>query len=179
MAIASSDILYKHSTTAGAAGDTTAGTPAASLGKYVSTTQITAATLDNLFDDVAGAENAASEAEYRLFFVHNNHASITWTNVVVWLSSETAGGASAAISVDTTGVTNKGSATAQAKTIANEDTAPASQTFSSPTTKGTGLAVGNIGPGQVAGIWVRRTAGNTVALANDGVVIRVEGDTTA
>lgn len=179
MAITASDILFKFSVLTGSAGDSVAGTAAGSLGKYISTTQITDATLHNLFDVITGPENAASEAEYRCFFVHNNHATLTWENVVVWLSAEVAGGASAAISVDATGVTAKGSSSAQAKQVANEDTAPATQTFSSPTTKGTGLAIGNIAAGSVAAIWVRRTAANTGAVNNDGVTIRVEGDTAA
>jgi hypothetical protein len=178
MAITASDILYKFSVAA-AAGDTTAGTAATSLGDQISTTQITDATLHNLFDLITGPDNAASDVEYRCFFVHNNHATLTWENVVVWLSAEVGGGAVAAISVDTTGVTAKGSASAQAKTIANEDTAPASQTFSAPTTKGTGLAIGNIPAGSVQAIWVRRSAANTSAVNNDGVTIRCEGDTAA
>jgi hypothetical protein len=178
MAITATDILYKFSVSA-AAGDTTAGTAATSLGDQVSTTQITDATLHNLFDIVTGPENAASEAEYRCIFVHNNHATLTWENVVVWLSAEVGGGAVAAISVDTTGITAKGSGSAQAKTIANEDTAPTSQTFTSPTTKGTGIAIGNIPAGSVQGIWVRRTTANTGAVNNDGVTIRCEGDTAA
>lgn len=178
MAITASDILFKFSVAA-AAGDTTAGTAATSLGDQISTTQITDATLHNLFDVITGDENAASDVEYRCIFVHNNHATLTWENVVVWLSSETAGGAAAAISVDTTGVTAKGSATAQAKTVADESTAPASQTFTAPTTKGTGLSVGNIPAGSVAAVWVRRTAANSAAIDTDGVVIRFEGDTAA
>jgi hypothetical protein len=178
MAIVAADVLFKFSVAA-AAGDTTGGTAATSLGDQISTTQITDATLHNLFDVVSGDENAASEAEYRGIFVHNNHGSLTWENVVVWISAEVAGGAVAAISVDTTGVTAKGSGTAQMKTIANEDTAPATQTFTAPTTKGTGLSIGNIPAGSVAGIWIRRTAANTAALDSDGVTIRCEGDTAA
>lgn len=178
MAITATDILFKFSVAA-AAGDTTAGTAATSLGDQISTTAITDATLHNLFDVVTGDENAASEAEYRCIFVHNNHATLTWESVVVWLSAETGGGAVAAISVDTTGVTAKGSASAQAKTVANEDTAPASQTFTAPTTKATGLSIGSIAAGSVAGIWVRRTAANSAALDLDSVTIRCEGDTAA
>ena len=178
MAITATDILYKFSVTA-AAGDTTAGTAAGSLGDQISTTQITDATLHNLFDVVTGDENAASDVEYRCIFVHNNHATLTWENVVVWLSSETAGGAVAAISVDTTGVTPKGQASAQAKSVADESTAPATQTFTAPTTKGTGLSIGNIPAGSVQAIWVRRSAANTAAVDTDGVVIRCEGDTAA
>lgn len=179
MAITATDILYKFSVAA-AAGDTTAGTAATSLGDQISTTQITDATLNNLFDDVSGDENAASDVEYRCFFVHNNHATLTWENVVVWLSAEVGSGASAAIAVDSTGVTAKGSASAQAATAADEGTAPSpAQTFSSPTTKGTGLSIGNIPPGSVQAIWVRRTAANTAAVDDDGVTIRCEGDTAA
>jgi hypothetical protein len=178
MAITATDILYKFSVSA-AAGDTTAGTAAGSLGDQISTTQITDATLNNLFDDVSGDENAASDVEYRCFFVHNNHASLSWQNVVVWLSAEVGSGASAAISVDTTGITAKGSGSAQAKTVADESTAPSSQTFTSPTTKGTGLSIGTIPAGSVQAIWVRRTAANTAAVNNDGVTIRCEGDTAA
>lgn len=178
MPIATSDLLYKFSVAA-AAGNTTAGTAAGSLGDQISTTQITDATLNNLFDDVTGDENAASEAEYRGIFIHNAHATLEWTSPVVWISGEVAGGAVAALSVDTTAASAVGSASAQMKTIADENTAPASQTFTAPTTKGTGLALGNIAAGFVKGLWIRRTAANTAALNNDGVTIRCEGDTAA
>lgn len=179
MAIVTSDILFKLAVAA-AAGDTTAqADPNASLGDQISTTQITDATLHNLFDKITGDENAASDVEYRCYFVHNNHASLTWESVVVWLSSETAGGAVAAIGLDPAGVTAKGLGSAQAATIANESTAPAGVVFSAPTTKGAGLSIGNIAAGSVAAIWVRRTAANTAAIDLDGVVIRCEGDTAA
>lgn len=178
MAIVSTDILYKFSVAA-AAGNTTGGTANTSLGDQISTTQITDATLNNLFDDVSGDENAASDVEYRGYFVHNAHATLTWETPVVWLASEVGGGASAAISVDDTAASAIGSASTQMKTIANESTAPATQTFTSPTTKGTGLALSNLPAGQCKGIWVRRTAANTGAVNNDGVTIRCEGDTAA
>jgi len=178
MAITATDILYKFSVAA-AAGNTTAGTAAGSLGDQISTTQITDNTLNNLFDDVSGDENAASDVEYRGYFVHNNHGSLTWTAPFAWLSAEVAGGAVAAISVDTTATSAVGSGSTQMKTIADESTAPTSQTFSSPTTKGTGLALSDIPAGSVKGIWVRRTAANTAAVTNDGVTIRIEGDTAA
>jgi len=177
--IASSDIKYKYSVTSGSAGNSTAGTAGGSLGKYVSTTEITTATLHNLFDVISGDENAASEAEYRCIFIHNSHATLTLQNAVVWMVSEVAGGANAAISVDTTAASAVGSASAQAKEVADENTAPSTQTFSSPTTKGAGLSIGNLAAGQVRAVWVRRTATNSAALNNDGVTLRVEGDTAA
>lgn len=178
MAIASTDILYKLSVTTGP-GNSTAGTPATSLGEFASTTQVTDATLHNLFDVVTGDENAASDVEYRCIFVHNAHATLTLQGAVVWLSAEVANGAAAAISVDATAASAVGSAAAQAKEVVDESTAPATQTFTSPTTKGTGLSIGDLPAGQVRGIWVRRTAANSAALNNDGVTLRVEGDTAA
>lgn len=178
MAIVAADILFKLSVVA-AAGNTTVGTPAGALGDQISTTQITDATVGNLFDNVTGDENAASTVDYRCFFVHNAHATLTWETVKVWISSEVAGGASVAIGLDPAGVTAVGLASAQAATIANELAAPAGVTFTAPTTKGTGLTIGNVAAGSVAAIWVRRTAANNAALDNDGATIRCEGDTAA
>lgn len=178
-AIQSSEILFKFSTTAGAAGNSNTGTAAGSLGKYISTTQITDNTLNNLFDDVSGAENAASDVEYRCIFVHNSNSANVLENAVVWLSAETAGGASIAIAIDDLAASAIGSASAQADQIADENTAPGTGVgaFSSPTSKGAGLSLGNIANGNCRAIWIRRTAANSSALSNDSVTIRVEGDT--
>jgi hypothetical protein len=174
VAITSTDIVKRLSTTSGSAGDSTAGTPAASLGKYASSTAITDATLNNLFDDVTGAEASAGDIEYRCFFVLNNHATLTLQNATIAVQSETAGGGSITIALDNIAVSAKGSASAQAATIANEDTAP-----TGVGTFGTGpLTIGDMAPGQVKGIWVKRTvASSTSALNPDGVVLRISGDT--
>ena len=179
MAITSGDLLFKFSVKTGSAGDSVAGNAAGSLGKYISTTEITDATLNNLFDDVSGDDNAASDVEYRCIFVHNNHASLTWENPVVWLSAETAGGANIEIAVDDVAVSAKGSASAQADEVANEDAAPSGESFSSPTTKGAGLSLGSIAAGSVKAVWVKRSATNSAALDNDDVTIEVSGDTAA
>lgn len=182
MPIVAADIKLKLSIKTGAAGNAAAQPdPNASLGKYISTTEVVDNTLNNLFDDISGDENAASEAEYRCIFVHNSHATLTYQNAVAWLSAEVAGGAVAAIAVDDIAPSALGSASAQADEIADENTAPGAGVgaFSSPTTKATGLALGNIGPGQVKAIWVRRTAQNNAAINNDGCTISVAGDTAA
>lgn len=175
-AIVAGDILTKYSVSA-AAGNTTAGTAAGSLGDQISTTQWTGGSLNDLFDDISGDENAASEAEYRCIFVHNTNASNIYENAVIWISAETAGGANIAIGADTTASSAVGSASAQAVTIANEDTAPAGITFTSPTTKATGVSLGNIGTASVKAFWVRRTATNSAALSADGVTLSIAGDT--
>ena len=176
-AIVAGDILLKYSVSA-AAGNTTASAASTSLGDQISTTQWTGGSLNDLFDNISGAENAASTVDYRCIFVHNNNASNTYENVVVYLSAETAGGASIAIATDNIAASAIGSASAQAAVIASETTAPSGvSAFSSPTTAGTGLSLGNIPVGQCRAFWVRRTAANTAALSGDGVTIAISGDT--
>lgn len=173
MAIASADIVFRLSVTA-AAGDTTAGTPATSLGDQISTTAITTATLNNIWDDVSGAEAAAGDVEYRCLFVLNNHGSLTLTNPTITIASQTAGGGTIDIATDNIAVSAKASASAQAAQIANESTAPTgvSAFGSGP------LSLGDIGPGQVKGVWMRRTVtAGAGALNPDGVVLSVTGDT--
>ena len=180
MAIVAGDVLFKLSIKTGAAGNAAAQPDVnQSLGKYISTTAITDATLNNLFDDVSGDENAASDVEYRCIFIHNAHLTLTWQSVVVWLSAEVAGGANAAIAIDGVAASAIGSAIAQADEVVNEGTAPTGEAFSSPTTKATGLSLGNLAAGYCRAVWVRRTAANSAALDNDGATVKAEGDTAA
>lgn len=177
-AIIASEIVWRFTTTAGAAGDSTANTTVGTfLGKYAATSAWAGGGTNDLFADISGAENAASTVDYAGLAILNNNSANIAENGVVYLSSEVAGGASIAVGVDTTATSAKGSATAQLLTIANKNTAPAGVTFSSPTTIGTGLALSNIPTSNVKGIWVRRTAANTAALSNDGVTLAVTVDT--
>lgn len=179
MAITATDVVFYYSTTAGSAGDTTAGTAAGSLGKYCSTTAM-ATGANGIFDDITGAENAASTVDYRCIFIRNNHATLTATSVTVYVSAEVAGGANVAIALDNIATSAKGAATAQAATIATETTTPTGVgAFSTPTTDGTGLAIASLAPGQVKGIWVRRTATNSAAMNGDGFTIAASFDTPA
>lgn len=175
-AIVASDLVYRFTTTLGSAGDSTAGTNAG-LGKYASTTAWTGGTLHDLFDAISGAENAASQQDYRPLAVLNNNASNVAQSPSLYLASEVSGGASIAIGVDTTAASAKGSASAQGLTIANDTTAPAGVSFSSPTTDGGGLALGDIAIAFVKFIWLRRTAANTSALSADGVTLGLAVDT--
>lgn len=176
-AITSGEVLFKYSTTAGSAGNSNTSTASGCLGKYISTTAWAGGSANDLFDDISGAENAASTVDYRGIFIHNSNASNNYQNPAAYISSEVAGGASIAIGVDTTAASAIGSASAQAVTIANETTAPAGASFSSPTTFGTGVALSTINVGYCRCLWVRRTAANTSALSNDGVTLAVQGDT--
>lgn len=179
MPIVSSDIKFKYATTAGAAGNSGAGAANTSLGKYISTTEVPDATLNALFDDITGAENAALDVEYRCVFIHNSHASLTLIAPILWVASDVADGATVQIGLDPTAPSAIGSAPAQAVTIATEGDAPAGVVFSAPTTKAGGLALPSIAPGQCAAFWVKRTATNSSAMNADGFGWRLEGDTNA
>jgi hypothetical protein len=183
MAITATDIVFRLSVKTGSAGNSVTSTPAGSLGKYISTTAWTGPGPLSLFDNITGDENAASTVDYRCFFVYNAHGSLTLESAVIYVSAETAGGASVAIAVDNIGPLTLTSASAQAAEIANETTAPTGiGTWGTPTTKAAAAAahsLGNIAPGFVKAVWVRRTAANTAALNADGFTVTVAGDTAA
>lgn len=180
MPILSSEILFKLSTKDGSAGNTTAGTPSGSLGKYISTTEVDSGnTLNNLFDDVTGDENAASDIEYRCFFIHNSNSSLTWQSPFLWISGQVAGGASGFIGLDPISASPIGTGTPQAVEVVDEGTAPSGVVFSAPESKGAGLAIGDLPAGYCKGVWIRRNAYNTSAVNNDGLTLRVEGDSAA
>ena len=171
MPIVSTDIKFLLS---GGSGNTN---PNASLGGVRSTTEIVDNTIQNLFDNVTGSESAAGDTEYRCFYVKNGHGTITWETVVKWIEAQVSGGANVEIGLDPAG-NGDGSATGVATTIADEQTAPTGVTFSAPTTKATGLSIGNLTAGQMRAVWVKRIVpAATPGQAADGADLRGEGDT--
>jgi hypothetical protein len=178
VSIVASDLKFRLTIVTGVAGNANAqANPNASLGKYMSTTDIVNATSLDLFDAISGAENLASTVDYRALAVLNNHATLTLQTAKFWISAEVAGGASVAIGLDPIGVV---AATAiMGTSIANELTAPTGVSFSAPTTQAAGLAPGNVAAGSGFIVWVRRTAANTAAVDNDGATFSVGGDTSA
>lgn len=176
MPIATTDIELRLSAPAAGAGNTTAGTPGASLGGYASTTELSTTTLNNLLLDIAAAQNTGGQVDYQCVFVHNAHATLTATGVRVYVPAEVAGGASVAVGVDTTAASALGSSTAQALTVASATVAPSGVSFSTPTSDGSGLALGDLAPGQVRAFWVRRSISGAAALNGDGATIAVAFD---
>jgi hypothetical protein len=168
MPIVSGDIKYYLS---GGAGNSD---PNAALGGIISATEVSATALNNIFDNVSGAESTPGESEYRGIYVKNTHGTLTLQSAKLWLESEVASGANISIALADEGLN------ATMETIANEDTAPSGPSFSAPTTKAAGLLLGNIPNGQYYGFWIKRTVPPaTGAQAADGVTLRVEGDTDA
>lgn len=127
----------------------------------------------NFFDDVSSAEAVAGDTEYRCFYVHNAHATLTLQNAVIWLTANTTGNR-IAIGVGSSAINGT------EQTVADESTAPAGVTFSQPSSKGAGLALGSIPAGQHRAVWIRRVIpASTTTASNDTYTVRVEGDTAA
>lgn len=172
MPVASSDMKVRYSVTSGAAGNATAGTRAGSLGKYISTTDVPAPP-NVYFDDVQSSEASAGDTEYGCFFVLNDHATDSALNVTVQVVSEVAGGGATTLALDNISASAKGSASAQAAQIANEDTAPSGVGTFDTTQK----SIGTLAAGQCKAFWLKRTvAASTAAVTGDGFTVRVTFD---
>lgn len=183
MPIVASDIKRRLSVTSGSAGNASASSGPASLGKWISTTDLSSVGGLNLFfDRISGAENASMTADYRCYFYANTHGTLTWLSPKVWLEGgDPAGGALVAIAVDPTAASPIGSTTPQALTAASE-TAPGSSvvglTYVSPTSEAAGLLLGDIPPGYCKAVWVRRTAQNNAAVT-ENLTLAYNGGTLA
>lgn len=169
MPIVAADIQTRYS------GGAANADPNASLGGAKSATSFATAVANNLYDDVAGSESAAGDIEYRGFYAHNAHATLTLQGPVIWVDADTT---SAQTEMDIA-IAAEGVNVQMAGPLANEGTAPASVTFSHPTSKATGLALGDLPPGQGRGVWTRRTINVGAAAINDSGSFRIEGDTQA
>lgn len=147
----------------------------ASLGGAKSSTEIVNATLHNLFDVVSSTEAQSGDTEYRCIYVHNAHGTLTLQAAKIWISTTTPStDTDIAIALAGEGVNGT------AETVANESTAPVGETFTSPTSEGAALTIGDIPAGQHQAIWIRRTVtGPASAYNTDSVVLTVKGDTAA
>lgn len=172
MSVIASDIHLRYSTASGAAGLTTAGARDTSLGKYVSTTDVTAPP-NAFFDDVQSAEASAGDTEYRCIFVYNSHATDSALNVKVSISAEVSGGGTTTTALDNIAAGAANGASALAATVANENTAPTGVGTFDTADK----TIGTLAAGQAKAFWLKRTVGAaTGPLVGDGFTITVGGD---
>jgi hypothetical protein len=180
-AIVAGDILTKYSVAgAASAGNATAGSATTTWqGKYMSSTTWAGGGTNDVFPDITGAQNAASQVDYACIFVHNTNTANSYQTCVVSIQSEVAGGASVAIAVDSTAATVYTSAPVQAlapsSSTASGD-ARALLTYGSSATLGTLQSQSGTNT-NVRAFWIRRTAANSAALSGDGVTLSITGDT--
>ena len=164
MPIISTDIKYRLS------GGAANADPLLSLGGAKSNTDAGS----NLLDSVSSAEALAGDVEYRCYYVHNAHATLTLENAVAWIQANTP-------SADTTLDIGVGTSAVNGteQTVANENTAPAGITFVAAINEAGAVALGNIPPGQHRAVWIRRTVNATAAASNDTATLVAKGDTQA
>jgi hypothetical protein len=146
-----------------------------SLGGAITATEVTDNTTHNIWDVVASAESSAGDTEYRCIYVKNTHASLTLQSAKVWIQTQTP-------SADTSIEIGLGSSAVNGteQTVANENTAPTSVTFSTAANEGAALSIGNIPNGQHKAIWIKRIVGAAATAANDdSYVLSYAGDTAA
>lgn len=134
----------------------------ASLGGGRSSTEVVVSPiLNNLFDNVTAGQALAGEIEYRCIYLQNDHATDSVDDVTVWISSNTPSTSTTiAIGLDPAGKNGT------ADTISPSTEAPAGVTFSTPTTQGSGLAVGLLQAQDVYPVWIRRTVTAAAAAAS-------------
>lgn len=127
-----------------------------SLWGIISSTEIVDDTLNNLFDDVTGAEHAAGDINYRCIYVKNDSA-LTAYDVRVYISSNTtATDDTINIGKDLAWAGN-GSTTWVADTIANEDTAPDPEvTFTTADSYVNAITLWTMTAWQVYWVWIKR-----------------------
>ena len=129
--------------------------PDASLGGVGGDTEIGSG-LHNIFDYVDPDEGVAGDVEYRAIDIKNTHVTETLYDAVVYISQITSGtDDSVEIAYDSTGT----------QSVADESTAPSGVSFSAPTSKATGIALGDIAAGTTKRLWLKRTV---TAGANSG-----------
>jgi len=146
--------------------------PNAALGGAVSSVEIVDATIHNLFDKVNASEGDAGDTEYRAFYVKNTHGALTLSNAYIYIETNSPSPDSAiTISV----ATETGS---PIQTIANENTAPSTQTFVTADGFANQLSLGNLAAGAVKGVWIKRViSASADAYSSDNVVIAIGGET--
>jgi len=83
MAIVAGDIDFRLS------GGASNSDPDASLGGVKSSVEIVDATVENLFDNVTGAESTSGDTEYRCFYVHNSHGTLALQSAKVFINTDT------------------------------------------------------------------------------------------
>ncbi len=133
----------------------------------------TSLTANSIFDDVSGAEEQAGDIEYRCVYVRNS-GDVSATLSVIWLSANTADtGTQIAMGLGSSAVDGT------EQTVANENTAPTSVTFTEPSSEGAGLSIGTLAAGSHKAVWLRRTIDAGAGASNDTFTVASAFDTAA
>jgi hypothetical protein len=178
MAINASEIRWYLSSPNATTGYSQIGSPGNSLGKWMSTTQVSDIAVDDLFLDLNAPQNLALQVDYQCLFLANFTASgNSMRNPFVWMPSATYtfGGAGLMLAADPIGAMPYNSAAAQAQSISSNTNAPAVTGWfgPSPVYNPGGLLVSDVPPGYAVAVWIQRTATNCPALTPQSLSLQV------
>jgi hypothetical protein len=152
--------------------------PANSTGGNMSTVAggiITTDVLNNLFDNVSGPEATSGDTNVRLIYIKNNHGSITFIDVKIFISQLTAS------SGDEVDLALDPAPPGSNSTInTTEGVVPGGLTFDPrPVDVASARVIGNMTAGQQQGIWIKRTVQpGAAAFASNWFELSVAGETT-
>jgi hypothetical protein len=150
--------------------------PLLSIGGAKSSVAVSATALGNLFDTVTGDEALAGVTRCRLVYLQNDDpdASGLLDPVVLWWLTSPTAGQTIAIGLAAAGKN------AVETAIANEFTAPAGVTFTSPTSKATGVTLPSAPyvEDDYIGVWLRAltSASATKRSTSGAPVLRLQAD---
>lgn len=161
MSVEEGDIIYTYT------GSGTSSNPEFSLGG-ASTSYVVAETLEKLFGVVTPEEAVSGSIKYRAVDAKNDSSTDTLYDAYIWISLETTStDTTIAIAYDSVGT----------QSIANETTAPTGVSFSTPTSKATGISLGDLTPGEKRRIWFKRTVTAGAVKTTDSGSMMVGGGT--
>lgn len=150
--------------------------PAASLGRYASTTPLAAGVVGGLFSTVTAAQAASGITLHRCIAVRNLSDAFSMISARIFLA-DPAGGGTYELGLDPVGIVAHNSAAVQGTQIATATTAPTGVTFSRPTNLAP-LSIGTMAPNTVQLVWVRQIIGaDTPGATEDPVTITVRSET--
>jgi hypothetical protein len=101
----------------------------------------------DLFGPVTNRMAQTGVVDYRGLYVHNPSAETAY-GVLLWLGETSTNGLFFSVGK---------APDAELQSIATDEVTPAGVVFSNPSSENTGIWLGNLGPGESVGIWLRRT----------------------
>ena len=148
--------------------------PNLSLGGAPSTTQLVNSAKNNLFNKVTAQQAEDGLVDYRCEALKNNHGSLVYKAVKVWIRQNTSSGdTSVKIGASAQGIN------AAPTAISDDETAPSGVSYTTPATEAAAISIGDIPAGQYFCYWTERTVEANAAAAADQYQIEVIGETDA
>lgn len=112
--------------------------------------------IGTVFGQVTTTMALLGDVQYRCLYFRNNHASLSATDLRLYIHSPAPLPQTIEIGVDPAGV-GDGLTTGVAQTIATANSAPTGVTFSSPMVAANGISLGTLAPNNTIALWQKRT----------------------